>query len=498
MGWKTKEMLLMKINPRKGWVYFGARPWDIKTKIKKESLSMAEDESITTLLNTYRGEICEKSPKSLSIWQRNRSVMPAGVGSYFRLADPFPMVIKRARGARVWDADNCEYLDFMLGFSTMILGNTPDEVQEAIRAALPDGTHYGQCHEHEYAFASLFCDMVPGVDRVTFCNSGTEATLYALRLARAATGRPLIAKFEGGYHGTHDLLAVSFGRPGLKDDQYGPVEDPSAIPESPGLAEGAWRDTIVLPFNHPAAFEKLLRHADRLAGVIIEPVQGAAGAIPADKEFLMELRRLTREIGAFLIFDEVITGFRLARGGAQEFYGVTPDVCTFGKVVGGGLPIGAVGGTTEAMRLMEYDSEPGAILVAGTFNGNPLVTAAGTAVLRRLSSEPGLYARLNAMGERFRSEINRFAEEENYTAIAVGAGSIFWMHATRGPVKSIRDVRQGHKLASPALRLLYRKNGLHIPPNHGFMCSEHTDEDITRLIEIHKASMQELRAKGMW
>jgi glutamate-1-semialdehyde 2,1-aminomutase len=460
---------------------------------------MEVNERIANLLNAYRGEIMAKSPKSLSIWQGNRAVMPAGVGSLFRLADPFPMVVKRANGARIWDADDNEYLDFMLGFSTMILGNTPDEVQEAIREALPNGTQYGQCHEHEYAFAKLFCDMVPGVDKVTFCNSGTEATMFACRLARATTGRPLIAKFEGGYHGTHDLLAVSFGRPRPTPDPFGPVEDPTAIPESPGLAEGAWKDTIVLPFNHPVAFDKIRRHASQLAGVIIEPVQGAAGTIPADREFLSELRRVTREIGAFLIFDEVITGFRLAPGGAQEFYGVIPDVSTYGKVVGGGLPIGAVGGTAEAMHLMEYDVEPErSILVAGTFNGNPMVTAAGTAVLRRLSNEPGLYARLNAMGDRFRAEINRFSQEGDYPAIATGVGSMFWMHTTRGPVNNVRDARQGDRVAGPGLRLLYRKNGLHIAPNHGFMSTAHTDEDITQLIEIHKGAMEELRAHGVW
>lgn len=322
--------------------------------------------------------------------------------------------------------------------------------------------------------------------------------MYACRLARAATGRPLIAKFEGGYHGTHDLLAVSFGRPNPNPDSYGPVDDPATIPESPGFAEGAWRDTIVLPFNHPAAFDKIQRYADRLAGVIIEPVQGAAGSIPVGNEFLSVLRRITREIGAFLIFDEVITGFRLAPGGAQEFYGVIPDVSTYGKVAGGGLPFGAVGGTAEAMRFMEYDVEPRAILMAGTFNGNPLVTAAGTAVLRRLSSEPELYARLNGMGDRFRAEINQFAQEGEYPATACGVGSIFWMHPTRGPVNSVRDVRQGHRFAAPGLRLLYRKLGLHIPPNHGFMCTVHTDGDISRLIEIHKAAMQELRAQGVW
>jgi glutamate-1-semialdehyde 2,1-aminomutase len=233
--------------------------------------------------------------------------------------------------------------------------------------------------------------------------------------------------------------------------------------------------------------------------VIIEPVQGAAGTIPATREFLSELRGITREIGAFLIFDEVITGFRLAPGGAQEFYGVIPDVSTYGKVAGGGLPFGALGGTAEAMRLTEYDAErERSILVAGTFNGNPLVTAAGTAVLGRLNSEPNLYARLNAMGDRFRAEINRFAQERNFPAIATGVGSMFWMHTTRGPVNSVRDVRKGNRLASPGLRLLYRMNGLHIPPNHGFMSSAHTDEDITQLIEVHKAAMEELRVKSVW
>jgi glutamate-1-semialdehyde 2,1-aminomutase len=459
---------------------------------------MMDKQAVDSLLNLYRQEIIKRSPKSMAIWQGNRTVMPAGVGSIFRLADPIPMVIKRAEGARVWDADGNEYLDCTLGFSTMILGNTPREVHEAILEALPRGTHYGQCHEHEYEFARLFCDMVPGVERVTFCNSGTEATLYAIRLARAATGRPLVAKFEGGYHGTHDLLAVSFGRPRPDITDYGSIDDPISIPESPGLAEGAWKETITLPFNHPAAFEKIRRYASQLAGVIIEPVQGAAGSIPAEREFLAELREVTQDVGAFLIFDEVITGFRLAPGGAQELFGVVPDVSAFGKIAGGGLPIGAVGGTVEAMRRMEYDTQPGSILMAGTFNGNPLVTAAGTAVLRRLSQEPQLYTRLNAMGDRFRNEINHFAQDEDYPAIATGVGSMFWMHTTHGPVKSVRDVRLGKADVNAGLRLLYRKNGLHIPPNHGFLCTEHTDEDITQLIEVHKAAMRELRAKGVW
>jgi glutamate-1-semialdehyde 2,1-aminomutase len=460
---------------------------------------MTDHERITGLLNMYRDEIKTKSPKSYSIWQKNRTVMPAGVGSLFRLADPFPMVIKKAKGARVWDVDDKEYLDCMLGFSVMILGNAPDGVEQAIREALPRGTHYGQCHEYEYAFAKLFCDMVPGVDKVTFCNSGTEATMYALRLARATTGRPLIAKFEGGYHGTHDLLAVSFGRPRSGPDLSGPVEDPAVVPESPGLANGAWKDTIVLPFNHPAAFDKIQRHADRLAGVIVEPVQGAAGTIPANTEFLSELRRITREIGAYLIFDEVITGFRMAPSGAREYFGIIPDVSTYGKVAGGGLPFGAVGGTSEAMHLMEYDVNiQHSILVAGTFNGNPLTIAAGTAVLGRLSNDPQLYTQMDAMGERFRREINSFAQEENYPAIATGIGSMFSMHPVPGPVNSVRDLGVGNRAIITGLGLLYRKNGLHISPSHGFMSAAHTDEDITRLIDIYKSAMEELRTQGLW
>jgi glutamate-1-semialdehyde 2,1-aminomutase len=460
---------------------------------------MADHERIAEILNAYRDQIKAKSPKSYSIWQQNRTVMPAGVGSLFRLADPFPMVVKRAKGARLWDADDNEYLDCMLGFSVLILGNAPDEVEAAIREALPRGTHYGQCHEHEYAFAKLFCDMVPGVDKVTFCNSGTEATMYALRLARATTGRPLIAKFEGGYHGTHDLLAVSFGRPRSGPDLSGPIEDPATVPESPGLAEGAWKDTIVLPFNHPAAFDKIQRHADQLAGVIIEPIQGAAGTIPANKEFLLELREITRQIGAFLIFDEVITGFRLAPSGAREYYGVTPDVSTYGKVAGGGLAFGAVGGTSEAMRLMEYDRDlEHSILVAGTFNGNPVTIAAGTAVLQRLNDEPLLYAQMDARGERFRTEINRFAREEDFPAIATGVGSMFSMHPVPGPVNSVRDLRKGSRGVSASLGLLYRLNDLHISPSHGFVSTAHNDEDIKQLIEIYKSAMGELRAQDVW
>ncbi len=454
---------------------------------------------VARVLDEYRESVRKKSPRSLQIYEQNKTVMPGGVGSRFRLSDPFPMVVKEARGARLWDADGNEYLDCMLSFGVMILGNAAPEVLAAVQEALPRGTSYALCHEREYEFAKLIVDMVPGVEKVSLCNSGTEATMYAIRLARASTGRRLVAKFEGGYHGTHDFLLVNVQRPRLNPQTCGPAEDPWTVPEYPGLLEGAFKDTIVLPFNNPAAFEKIRRHANDLAAVIIEPVQGGGGTIPAEPEFLRELRAVTERCGTWLIFDEVITGFRLAPGGAQEYYGVIPDVATFGKALSGGFPLGALGGKADKMSLLEYDKNPStAILIGGTFNGNPITVAAGTATLKRLKSDPGLYTRLNAMGDRFRAEINAFAKDHGFQAVATGVGSMIWMHTVPGPVKCNRDLSAENVSASTGLKLLFRLKGLHISANHGFLSAAHTDEDITRLINIHKEAMLELRERGIW
>lgn len=200
-----------------------------------------------------------------------------------------------------------------------------------------------------------------------------------------------------------------------------------------------------------------------------------------------------------MIFDEVITGFRLAPGGAQEFFGVIPDLTTFGKILGGGFPIGALGGVREAMTLMEYDSNPsGSILVGGTFNGNPITVAAGMATLSRLREDPTIYQRLAAMGDRFRGEINEFAAEHDFPAIATGVGSMIWMHTVRGGVTNVRDLREQNVEAATGLKLLFRKNDLHISANHGFLSATHTDDDVTRLIGVHKEAMVELRSEGIW
>jgi len=460
---------------------------------------MAEQAEIAKLFERYREGIREMSPRSLAIYERNRTVTPGGVGSRARLADPFPMIVREAKGARIWDADGNEYLDCMLAFGTQILGNSAPEVQAAIMEALPRGTSFALCHEREYELAKLFVEMVPSVEKVTFCNSGTEATMYATRVARAATGRPLIAKFEGGYHGTHDALAVSMRTARFDPEACGPDDDPRVVAEHPGLAEGAYRDTIVLPYNNPATFAKIRKYGSQLAGVIVEPAQGAAGAIPAKQEFLRGLREVTHEIGAYLIFDEVITGFRLAPGGAQEYFGISPDLTTFGKVPGGGLPIGALGGPRDKLAVAECDVNPNdAVFIGGTFNGNPITVAAGIATLTTLKNRPDIYSRLNAMGDRFRAEINKFATDNDFPAHATGLGSMIWMHTVRGQINCIRDLSREHSTATTGLKLLFRRKGLHISSNHGFLSAAHSDEDIARLIDIHKAAMMELRNHEIW
>lgn len=445
-------------------------------------------------LESLYAEILRKSPRSYEAWQRNRDVLPAGIGSRFRLAKPFPMVVRDAKGTRVWDVDDNEYVDCVAAFGPLILGNAPDIVNQAVTEQLAKGWCYGASHEREYALARLVVDSMPSVEKVAFCNSGSEATLYALRLARAMTGRSMVAKFEGGYHGVHDFLAVSIIKPRIHAEMCGPIEDPLTVPESPGLLPAAWQETITLPFNHPAALEKIERYADQLAAVIVEPVQGG-GAIAAKKDFLEQVRRITAKIGALLVFDEVLTGFRLAPGSGQQLFDVVPDITTLGKILGGGFPIGAVGGSAEVMRYMEYDQDTeGTILFGGTFNGNPITMIAGHVTISYLLEHPEVYQALSAKGDRIRNELNEFCQEHDFKAQVIGVGSIFSMHLVDGEISSARDLSRENRAAGEALRMLFRLKGLHILPYHGFISTAHSDSDIDFIIDVHKEALRDLRS----
>ena len=359
---------------------------------------------------------------------------------------PHPLFVEQGRGCELEDADGNVYLDLLNNYTSLVHGHAHPAVVEAVRRQLERGTAFAAAHQGQVRLARLLCERVSSLDRVRLCNSGTEAVMVALRLARAFTGRPFVAKAEGGYHGSWDGVEVSV-EPDIA--AAGPVERPLAVPESAGLLPSAAESVVVIPFNDLAAAEAILEPlGDRLAVVIVEPVAGVAGTIPADPEYLHGLRALTHRLGALLVLDEVIT-LRLASGGAQALYGVAPDLTTMGKIVGGGFPVGAFGGREDVMALTD-PGRPGHLPHSGTFNGNAATTTAGIAALELLTAAE--CDRLNALGDRLRDGIRALGDELGLTVTAAGLGSLLTIHLLEEPPRSYRDARR----ADPeAVRLLH-------------------------------------------
>ena len=440
----------------------------------------------------------QRTKKSWEAYQKAKEVIPAGVLSRGRLYPPYPFFVKEAKGPRLIDLDGNEYVDCATTYGASILGHIPPVVVEAVQEAIKRGSNYAMPHEEGYKFAELVVKCVPCAEKVTFCNSGTESTLHAIRIARAYTGKDLIAKFEGGYHGDHDyVLASCFSH------SRGSIEDPETVHDSIGIPQDTLKNTITLPFNHPAAFEKIKKYRDKLAVVMIEGLQGAGGCISARKEFLEELRKVTNQYGVLLLFDEVFTGFRLALGGAQEFFGVVPDMATYGKILGGGLPCGGIAGTNEVMETInytgdhEFDSKTKAHY-GGTFNGNLLSIAAGKATLQYLMEHPQTYEYINAQGARIREEINQFCKENKIPAQAIGEGSIFYTHFVKGEIVRSRDLERVNREAQTYFFLNLLKHGVFIPFMHlGMISASHTEEDIDFVIEAHKKALLDVKKMGL-
>ena len=304
-------------------------------------------------------------------FQEELTVQPV----HLALSVETPVVIERGSGAYLYDVDGHRYIDYVGSWGPMILGHAHPKVTEAIQSAVIQGTSFGAPTEAETRLAELIVAAVPSLDKVRLVNSGTEATMSAIRLARGFTGREIIVKFAGNYHGHVDSLLVAAGSSAAT----------LAVPDSPGVTRGTSCDTLVLKYNDISAVEQaFVEHGDQIAGVILEPVVGNMGCVPGSEEFLVALRRQTEQTGALLIMDEVMTGFRVAYGGAQSLYGITPDLTTLGKIVGGGLPIGAYGGRTE---IMDHVLPVGKVFQAGTLSGNPIATAAGIATLEILHDD---------------------------------------------------------------------------------------------------------------
>src|SRR5262252_4538529 len=376
------------------------------------------------------------TPASARLFGEARRYIAGGTTRTTIHFEPHPLYATRGDGALIWDADGTERVDFIGNYTALILGHRPPAVVAAIEDQLARGTAFAAANEQEMALARELCGRVPSVELLHFANSGTEATMYAMRLARAFTGRPAIARFEGCYHGTHDAAEVSV-TPNL--DRAGPDDAPLPVAEAPGIPDSVLADTLVLPYNDISASAALLRrNRHRVAGVIIDPLMSATGLVPARQEFLQELRLLTQQLGMVLIFDEVIS-FRVGRAGMQGLYGVWPDLTTLGKIIGGGLPVAAFGGRRDIMELLDPERER-PLPHGGTYNGNALGVAAGLAAMRELTDEA--FDRLERQGEWLRNQLAELFADHRVPGQTTGMGSLFNVHFSDAELVDYRSVRR--------------------------------------------------------
>ncbi len=406
--------------------------------------------------------------------------MPGGVSSPIRAFPPYPSFISRGEGGMMCDVDGNELIDLCLGYGPLILGHGHPAVFEAVMRQANQGMLFGAPSVQELELAEKLMQRVPCADMVRLANSGTEATMHAIRLARGFTGKDGIVKMSGGFHGAHDALLVRPGSAAMD----------RCIPGSAGVPEDAVRNTLIAEYNDLEGMTELLTERNDIAAVILEPVMGNCGLVLPEEGYLQGLRSLTEENDVLLIFDEVITGLRLAPGGAQERFGVIPDICTMGKAIGGGLPAGAILGREDIMSLI---SPAGDVYMAGTFSGNPMTSAAGNAVMNQLDA--GSYRSLDSKGKKVSDAIRDIIQDRGINACVNQIGSMFQIFLGRDEVKTHADVQECDAGTFRSLFLSLLETGVYLPPSQfetNFLCTEHHKNHIDRIIEAFDTSLREV------
>jgi glutamate-1-semialdehyde 2,1-aminomutase len=423
--------------------------------------------------------------KSKALFERATKVTPGGVNSPVRACKSVggdPLFLQRADGAYVYDVDGNRYIDTVGSWGPMIVGHAHPKVLAAVREALARGASFGAPTELEVQFAETVCEALPAMDQVRAVSSGTEATMSALRLARGYTKRDKIIKIDGGYHGHADFLLVAAGSGAAT----------LGIPGSGGVPKGAAQDTLLIPYNDlERAKEVFAAHEDQIAALIIEPVAGNMGVVPPKPGYLHGLRQLCNEYGAVLILDEVMTGFRVAYGGAQIRYDVKPDLTCLGKVVGGGLPAAAFGGKKA---IMDHLAPVGEVYQAGTLSGNPLAMAAGLATMELLR-EDGTYDKLEALGARLEAGLLEAAKDARVPACINRVGSMLTLFFEDGPVNSYEDAKRANTQAFSCYFMAMRERGISLPPSQFegmFLSLAHSDSDIDEIVAKAAESLKSL------